>query len=431
MTTNRDYRRNHYVPVWYQRRFLPKGVSELHYLDLRPEPFVANGHTVNPSGKWRRGPKKCFSQDDLYTTNFGGIENTEIEQFFFGRLDNDAPAAFDYWSNYDHTIIDHSAFHIFLTYISLQRLRTPRGLEWLRRLLSESHRSRTLIELQRLQNLFCGAWSDTVWQIVDASASSTKFIISDNPVTLYNRDCFPGSSACRYPFDPDVRQAGTQTVFPLGPDKALVLTNLTWARNPYQSATKMGPNPRLLRDAMFYYLDIQVGRKLSEEEVVEINFILKRRADRYIAAENEEWLYPERHLRHDHWRKLGDGYLLMPDPRHVRMGGEMTIGFTNGKYDRFSEYGHKPWEPGYKDTRRDRIESRALNRFQAEWSAAHGPEYRGLIEGFGAKKRTTVPEDIHAFYLREDEVFRRRPGEQARRRALKRPAADTDPPTSR
>lgn len=200
----------------------------------------------------------------------------------------------------------------------------------------------------------------------------------------------------------------------------MVLTNLTWARNPYQSATKMGPNQTLLRDSMFYFLDVQIGRQLSEEEVLEINFITKARADRYIAAAQKEWLYPERHLSCGHWRKLGDGYLLMPDPRHVHMGGEITVGFKSGGYDQWSEYGHKPWEQGYKDPRRDEIESRALSRFQAEWSAMFGPTYRGLTEGFSKQNRLSVPDNIHAMYLKDDEAFRKRPGERARRRALKR-----------
>lgn len=190
--TDRKYRHNHYVPEWYQRRFLPPGQFELHYLDLKPEPFNANGRLLKPRAQWLRGPKHCFAQDDLYTTEFGGVGNTEIERFFFGELDNAAPSAFDYWANYDHTEINSEAFHTFLTYVSLQRLRTPRGLEWLRRILGNSHRSRVLIELQRLQRLFCATWNDAVWQIADATSSPTKFIISDNPVTLYNRDCFPG-----------------------------------------------------------------------------------------------------------------------------------------------------------------------------------------------------------------------------------------------
>lgn len=416
------YRHNHYVPEWYQRRFMREGTHELQYLDLKKEPFVRNGRTILPRNQWARGPKHCFAQDDLYTTTFAGIENTEIERFFFGGSDNKAPSAFDYWEGYDHTDFSEEAYQTFLNAMSLQRLRTPRGLAWLRRILGIRTQNRTLIELQRLQNLFCATWSDAVWSIADASSSPTKFIVSDNPVTIYNRDCFPGSKSCRHPFDPDVRWAGTQTLYPLSASKALILTNLTWARNPYQTATKMGPNKGLLRSPLFNFLDIQVGRQLCEEEVLEINFIIKRRADRYIAAAESEWLFPEKRLRSDHWRKLGDGYLLMPDPRHVFMGGTATVGYSGGGYDHWNEYGLRPWEQGFEDEKRDAIETAALARFQAEFSALFGPTYRGMTQRDASQDRLAVPENIHAHYVRDDEQHRNKPGERARRRMLKRPA---------
>jgi hypothetical protein len=43
-------------------------------------------------------------------------------------------------------------------------------------------------------------------------------------------------------------------------------------------------------------LDTQFGRELEEDEVLRINYILKRRATRYIAAAEEEWLYPEKRV---------------------------------------------------------------------------------------------------------------------------------------
>lgn len=68
---------------------------------------------------------------------------------------------------------------------------------------------------------------------------------------------------------------------------------------------------------MFNVLDIQTLRCLSEQEVREINFIIKSRALRYIGAAREEWLYPERHVTKSDWNRYGHGYLLMPDPRSV------------------------------------------------------------------------------------------------------------------
>jgi hypothetical protein len=58
----------------------------------------------------------------------------------------------------------------------------------------------------------------------------------------------------------------------------------------------MRPNPHLFRTAMFYFPGIQTGRELTDVEVNKINFIIKKRAYRYIAPAGEEWLYPERRM---------------------------------------------------------------------------------------------------------------------------------------
>jgi hypothetical protein len=150
----------------------------------------------------------------------------------------------------------------------------------------------------------------------------------------------------------------THTYFPLSLNKILILTNLSWVRNPYQNELKARPNPTMFRDTVFNFLTIQTGRRLTEDEVLEINMITKRRAYRYVAAAEEEWLYPETRVSSDYWKKLGDGYLLMPEPRLVHLGGEILIGYKGGRSDAFGEYGHKPWQKGYKDQKREEKEVR-------------------------------------------------------------------------
>jgi len=421
MTTGpTQYRHNHYVPEWYQRRFMPPGVSRFHYLDLAPEARSENGHIWTRRAILPWGPDRCFAQNDLYTTRWGSISNTDIEQFFFGKLDQDAPGAVDYFASLRPRHADGDAFNAFLRYMSVQKLRTPKGLAWLRHVTRSLDPNYTLLQLQKLQNLFCATWSDCVWQIADAAQSSTKFIVSDHPVTVYNRECFPGSPACAPPKDPDVRQVGTHTIFPLSLEKVLILTNLAWVRNPYQDARRMGPNEKLLRTAVFNFQDIQFDRFLSEEEVREINFVIKKRALRYVAAAEKDWLYPETHLRSDHWRKLGDGYLLMPDPRHVYMGGTTYIGYKGGHSEAFGPYGHRPWERSFEDKARDQSESRSLQKFQAEWAAMIGPEYRGVSCRFGDDARTRMQDEFHQHYLDKDAEERRKLGERARRRHLRR-----------
>jgi hypothetical protein len=130
--------------------------------------------------------------------------------------------------------------------------------------------------------------------LVSADETQTKFIISDHPVTVYNRDVFPDSTYARQHTDPDFRMNGTHTYFPLSPTRMLILTNLSWVRNPYGNAKKLRPNPQLFRTAMLSFTDIQTGRQLEEIEVKQINYVTKRRALRYVAAAQEDWLYPDR-----------------------------------------------------------------------------------------------------------------------------------------
>jgi hypothetical protein len=81
--------------------------------------------------------------------------------------------------------------------MSLQKLRTPKGLATLQALAAGADKNRTLILLQRLQNIYCAVWTESMWPLAAATSSTTKFIISDHPVTVYNRKCPPLSIYCR------------------------------------------------------------------------------------------------------------------------------------------------------------------------------------------------------------------------------------------
>lgn len=385
--TSTDYRHNHYVSEWYQRRFMLPGQTRYFRLDLHPDVVTRpGGHKYARHNLHEWSPAKIFAENDLYTTQWGPITNTEIERFFFGKLDNDGPKALDYFTNFKHPSADGSAFQTFLRYMSVQKLRTPKGLAYLET-FGAQHKNSMLILLQRIQDMFCATWTECVWQIADATNSATKFIVSDHPVTVYNRACPPLSKHCLGFRDPDIRLSATHTLFPLSLDKLLILTNLNWVRDPYQNELKVRPNPQLMRQAMFKFTDIQVGRFLTEDEVLTINMIVKRRAYRYIAAAKKEWLYPEKQASSDHWKKLGDGYLLMPEPRLVHLGGQIFIGYKDGQHDAFSEYGHKPWEKGYKDAERERRETEALYRFHAEWAVLRGARYTAEDYSFMRQRR--------------------------------------------
>jgi hypothetical protein len=243
VSTSEGYRHNHYVPEWYQRRFMLAGQTRYYRLDLKPEIMTSSGghkYTRNDLHHW--SPEKIFAEDDLYTTQWGAISNTEIERFFFGKLDNDAPKSLDYFANFSHPTADGKAFQTFLRYMSVQKLRTPKGLALVANIGRSEHRNFNLILLQNIQHIFGATWTECVWQIADASNSNTKFIVSDHPVTVYNRACPPLSRHCIGFSDPDIRMAATHTLFPLSLDKVLILTNLSWVRDPYQNEKRIRPN---------------------------------------------------------------------------------------------------------------------------------------------------------------------------------------------
>jgi hypothetical protein len=417
--TEKDYRRNHYVPQWYQHRFLPGHLPEkkFFYLDLHPEVFTnsqGRKHTRKALLRW--GPPKCFCQDDLYTTKFDRWESTEIERKFFGKIDDKARDSIDYLANFEHPSVNYEAFNNMMLYLSVQKLRTPKGLDYLSSLIDIGDENLVLLMMQRLQYLYAAIWTESIWSIADASQTKTKFIISDHPVTVYNEGCFPFSKWCKGYKDPEIWLSGTHTVFPLCLDKILIMTNLSWVRNPYSNPRLLRPNPNPLRPAVFNFMSIQTGRILCETEVNEINFIIKRRAYRYIAAAEEEWLYPEKKIPSQNWDKLGRGYLLMPDPRSVVFSRGILIGYTNNRADAFDEYGRQPWQSGYRDDMPNKEEWGTFQAFQGEFARVFGPKRRGRAYEFGELDNIEDSPDFHAYHLSLEKEYKRFRPKRAKKR---------------
>jgi hypothetical protein len=399
-----EYRKNHYVPVWYQKRFITPGAkdNELFYLDLKPGTFTDPRGVKHPRRAVRRlGPKHCFYENDLYTTNFLSMDSTEIERLFFGSIDLNGCDGVARFTEFQHQIgVPHEAFQNLLMYMSTQKLRTPKGLNWLRERVKSNDRHEILQRMMKLRQLFCANWTESVWLIANASKSKTKFIVSEHPVTVYNRRCGPSSQWCRGYNDPDVWLNGTHTIFPLSLDRILILTNLSWVRNPYQSPVEPRPNPNPFRDAIFSIFDIQTERYLSELEVREINFIIKSRAQRYIAAAKEEWLYPDGHVSKSDWARYGHGYLLMPDPRSVAFKGEMIIGYKDGTATAFDEYGRRPWQPGFKKpSTGSPNEWKTFHQFQGEFARLFGPYRRGRAFQFDRLDPEKDDDEYHKYHL--------------------------------
>jgi hypothetical protein len=126
---------HHYVPEWYQKRFLAPGKRELYRLDLNPQRVqTSNGKSYCPRACLRRPPSRCFCTNDLYMLRFGRMETDTIERKFFGSVDREGERAVGVFAGLTAFTPEISkAFKPFLYYMGAQRFCTPRGLDWLRK----------------------------------------------------------------------------------------------------------------------------------------------------------------------------------------------------------------------------------------------------------------------------------------------------------
>jgi hypothetical protein len=146
-------------------------------------------------------------------------------------------------------------------------------------------------------------------------------------------------------------------------------------------------------------MDIQTLRCLQEQEVREINFIIKSRALRYIAAARKEWLYPDKYVSKSQWSMFGHGYLLMPDPRPINLGGEIFIGYRDGRSISFDAYGRRPWQSGYDEESKGLKEGPSLDAFKGEFARLFGPYRRSRAFGHGDMDKERDDDDFHDYHL--------------------------------
>jgi hypothetical protein len=266
---------------------------------------------------------------DLYTTRFGGVINDEVERHLFGEIDRlGAPAVRAFLSG--DVVGIHKSFQNFFSYLDAQKVRTPKGLDWIKSKYPQLTQLELMIEMQALRQMHCTMWVECVREIVSAESSAIKFILTDHPVTVYNPAYPPGSSECKYPDDPSIELKGSQTLFALDANYCLVLTNLEYAKNPLnvdvkspRTHARFGGHPTITRTDAFIRT-----RKLTTEEVAGINRIMKARARRYIAASDKAWLEPAQ-LSAETWQDLGR-VLLPPSDELWHFGGEIYVGYKDG-----------------------------------------------------------------------------------------------------
>jgi hypothetical protein len=330
-------RNNHYVPQWYQEGFFETGRNTLDYLDMKPPQKVLNdGRIITERALFDAPTSRAFRQLDLYSTFFGTSINDEIERRLFGNIDARGSNAIRAFSGLDVGEW-HRHFQTLFEYIDIQKIRTPKGLDWLKTQYPTLAQNELMFEMQGIRMMHCTIWTEGVREIVSAEDADVKFIISDHPVTLYNYAAAPSDVVCAYPNDPKIASKASQTLFPLNQNFCLILTNLEYARDPSSSPLEKRTFARNYRNSMVRTDAFIRTRKFTSQEVARVNYVLKARACRYIAAGRKEWLFPEKAVS-EPWSELRKTF-LPPKDNLWNFGGEMFAKFESGHVHYQDEFG--------------------------------------------------------------------------------------------
>lgn len=321
-------RNNHYVPQWYQKQFIEPGRDKIVYLDTKlPIKTTGDGRKIQLPSFFNSPTSRCFFETDLYSTFFGTSINDEIERKLFGEVDDLGAKAVRAYIGTDE-MAWHQHFQAFFQYLDIQKVRTPKGLAWLRSQYPSLSQNELMREMQGVRNLNCTVWTQGVREIVSAEDADVKFIVTDHPVTIYNYAVPPGAPLTTYPNDPGIALKASQTIFPLSRDFCLILTNLEYAENPNGPPLEKRTFARNYRNSLVRPDNIIRSRKLNGLEVAQINHVLKSRARRYLAAGREEWLYPEA-LVTASWESLRE--TLLPKDELWRFRGEIYVKYKDGQ----------------------------------------------------------------------------------------------------
>ena len=323
MSKTRD---NHYVPQWHQKGFIEGGKNKLNHLK-RKTIDLPDGTVKTLHSEKTYTPAQCFYKTDLYTTFFGSNINDEIERKLFGNIDDSGSKAVKAFLGDDQSEW-HNNFQNFFIYLDAQKLRTPKGLDWIQGKYPSLEQNDLMREMQAVRTLHCTLWGEGVREFVSAENSDVKFILSDHPVSVYNYACPPDSVHCAYPNDPDIALKGTQTIFPLDKNRCLILTNLEYAQDPDASnPLEHRTNATKMRNSMVNTIEFINYRKLTAEDVTKINHIIKSRSNESIAAGLDLWLHPENIIDCD-WADLRS--VLLPSRDKVANKVEMFAGYDDG-----------------------------------------------------------------------------------------------------
>lgn len=362
---------HHYVPVWYQRRFLPGGKGEFFVFDKHPDlTILCPDGVVRPIKKpkyvYPSGPFALFQEEGLYSVALQGVRVDAIERHVFGKIDESGKRAmelFDIWPKANGFIARGGEYNFpdrfgnpahrmsdLTKFIDVQKLRTPKGLARLKPLVLRRTRKMTNNEVISMmlerQERNCTMWLETRWEIFSAARSTVKFLLSDDPILHYNMDCYPLFKECVYPSDPSPFWKGTRILYPLSPDRILVLTHSQHMDDPNrEEARKNRRNARVYDQVMLNFTKVRNERELDDQQVATINGAIKARATRWIASARQEELFPKDQCEPTPWCEIDR--LFHPEHRTSFSSSEVIVRYKDDSILFTNAYGERERVPGH------------------------------------------------------------------------------------
>lgn len=100
--------------------------------------------------------------------------NDEIEKRLFGAIDMEGAPAIRAFFGADVSEW-HEHFQTLFRFIDVQKLRTPKGLDWLKAQYPQLTQNQLMVEMQALQAMNCTIWADEVREIVSAGQRRSPF----------------------------------------------------------------------------------------------------------------------------------------------------------------------------------------------------------------------------------------------------------------
>src|SRR5690606_9005212 len=112
--------------------FFTLGRKTHFLLDLKPPSYKGRDGTVSNARSLFNSPtSRAFVEQDLYSTFFGVDVDDEIERKLFGDIDRRGADAVRAFCG-DNQRAWHEHFEDLFDFLDIQKLRTPKGLAWLR-----------------------------------------------------------------------------------------------------------------------------------------------------------------------------------------------------------------------------------------------------------------------------------------------------------